>query len=201
MKQNQLVQLLLIPLLMMAWLSSCKKEKQADTSSPAYHIAESEKLAIPATVDFPAHQNGHTRIMTLYAVGVQKYKAQPKAGTMPVTYEWAFVAPQADLFDVANRKVGTHGAGPFWQLSTADSIFAQAFIPARSAPSDTPVNIDWLLLMTKQGKSPTGVFADVSYIQRIATKGGKAPAALPFGASEVAEVPYTAVYRFTKKNP
>jgi hypothetical protein len=54
--------------------------------------------------------------------------------------------------------------------------------------------------MPKIGKAPTGIFADVSYIQRIATKGGKAPATAPVSASDTIDVHYTAVYRFTKKN-
>ena len=199
--QSQLIQMLLMPLLVAVWLLSCKKETQTDTSSPAYHIAESEKLAIPAAIDLPAQTKGLTRIATFYAEGVQKYKSQLKAGSMPATYEWVFVAPQADLFDATNKKVGSHGAGPFWQLSAADSIFAQPFTPPKSAPSDAPINIDWLLLMPKQGKVPTGIFVDVSYIQRIATKGGKAPITLPVRADETAEIPYTAIYRFTKKNP
>jgi hypothetical protein len=82
-----------------------------------------------------------------------------------------------------------------------DSIYAQVFTPAKSAASPDPGSIDWLLLMPKTGKVPTGIFANVSYIQRIATKGGKAPTTLPVSAGETVEVKYTAIYRFTKKNP
>jgi hypothetical protein len=55
--------------------------------------------------------------------------------------------------------------------------------------------------MPKIGKTPTGKFSDVDYIQRIATNGGKAPAQLPLSAGETVDVPYTAVYRFSKINP
>ena len=144
---------------------------------------------------------GNIRVQTYYAVGVQKYKAQAKAG-IPGSFEWVFVAPQADLFDVTNMKIGTHSAGPTWQIigSTTDSIYAQAFTPAKIAPSPDANSIDWLLLKPKEGKVPTGVFAEVSYIQRIATSGGKAPATLPTVEGQTVEVPYSAVYRFTKKN-
>ena len=50
--------------------------------------------------------------------------------------------------------------------------------------------------MPKQGKAPTGIFADVSYVQRLATKGGKAPTKAPTAATDVVEVGYTAIYRF-----
>jgi hypothetical protein len=52
--------------------------------------------------------------------------------------------------------------------------------------------------MPKTGTVPTGIFSHVAYIQRIATKGGKAPATLPSAASDTVDVKYTAIYRFTK---
>lgn len=198
---NQAKNIFFLLLLSMAVFTACKKEKTPTVLTPSYCIAESEKLIIPASIDLPAHASGYTRVATLYAEGVQKYKAQQKAGSNPVSYEWVFVGPQADLFNSQNQKVGTHGAGPFWQLSAADSIFAQAFNPPKASPSPDGKSIDWLLLMTKVGKTPTGRFSNVAFIQRIATTGGKAPATPPTNASETTDVPYTAVYRFTKKNP
>jgi hypothetical protein len=174
---------------------------RTNKNAPAAHLAASEKLAIPAAVDVPENlPYGNTRVATYYAVGVQKYKAREKAGSYPLAYEWVFVAPQADLYDATNAKVGTHGAGPFWELSPADNIFAQQFSPARTAAAKEEDSIDWLLLMPKNGTTPTGIFAGVDYIQRIATKGGKAPATPPGKATDVVEVKYKAVYRFTKKN-
>ena len=164
-------------------------------------IAASEKLDIPSAVAVPENPSGNRRIATYYAVGVQKYRAREKAGSNPVTYEWVSVAPLAQLYDSNNSLVGLHGAGPFWTLSVADSIFAQHFIPARTSPATDPESIDWLLLMPKAGTTPTGIFADVDYVQRIATKGGKAPAIPPVSATETAEVKYKAVYRFTAINP
>lgn len=194
--------LLLKMLFFVAVLSGCKKEKGLDLNSPMYQIERSEKLILPPEVDLPANMpNGNTRVATFYAEGVQKYKAQVKAGSNPVTYEWVFVAPQADLYDITDKKIGTHTAGPTWQLSAADSIYGQAFSPAKTTASPDANSIDWLLLMPKAGKTPTGIFANVSYIQRVATVGGKAPAVLPSSATETAEVKYTAIYRFTKKNP
>lgn len=174
---------------------------EANGNSPAAHIAASENLTLPATVSVPENlPNGNTRVATYYAVGVQKYKARIKAGSDPVSYEWVFVAPQADLYDITNEKVGNHGAGPFWTTSALDSIFAQQFSPARTAPSDDPESIDWLLLMPKVGTTPTGIFAGVDYIQRIATKGGKAPLTLPTSLTQTVDVKYKAIYRFTKIN-
>ncbi|MBL7745580.1 MAG: DUF3455 domain-containing protein [Chitinophagaceae bacterium] len=200
-QQNHYGKLWLFPFLLTI-VASCEKDKDNNTDTPAHHIAESEKLAIPAAVTVPDNPPaGNTRVATYYAVGVQKYKAQVKAGSNPATYEWVFVAPQADLYDATNKKAGSHSAGPTWQLSAMDSIYGQHFSPAKTAVSPDVNSIDWLLLMPKNGKTPTGIFANVSYIQRIATKGGKAPATLPVNANETVNVEYTAVYRFTKKNP
>lgn len=194
----------LMSALLLTVVGACSHDKELNTNSPANHIFESEKLVIPAAIDLPANlPGGNTRVATFFAEGVQKYKAQLKAGSNPATFEWVFVAPEANLYDATNAKVGTHTAGPTWQLSgsSTDSIYAQQFSPPKSATSPDPTNIDWLQLMPKTGKTPTGVFANVSYIQRIATKGGKAPATLPASAGETINVKYTAVYRFIKKNP
>ena len=208
MKKNNFKKIMLMPALLSMVMLACKKEKEAlvvDTTTPAYKIAQSEKLAIPVEVDLPANlPGGNSRVATYYAEGVQKYKAQIKAGSNPVTYEWIFVAPRADLFDVNNTKIGTHGAGPHWaiphmQAGIVDSIFGQAFSPAKTAIPDAN-SIPWLQLMSKPGKEPSGVFTNVAYIQRIASTGGKGPVAAPVSLSHTADVPYTAVYRFTKKN-
>ena len=178
--------------------AGCEKEKTTET--PFRIIQASEDLVIPAAVTLPANlPAGNMRVATYYAVGVQKYRAQAKSGTTGI-FEWVFVAPDAKLYDGTNMEVGTHGAGPNWKLNgRIDSIYAQHYAPAKTAPSDNVGNIDWLLLMPKEGKTPTGIFSGVEYIQRIATSGGKAPVTPPVSVSDKAEVPYTAVYRFSKK--
>ncbi|HET6996317.1 MAG TPA: DUF3455 domain-containing protein [Chitinophagaceae bacterium] len=204
MKKVQFRKFIFITTVSSVMVVACSRDNDVDVNSPAVKIAESETLSIPPAVDLPSNlPNGNTRVATFYAKGVQKYKAKLIAGTNPAQYEWLFVAPLAALFNAGNAKVGTHSAGPTWQLlgSTTDSIYAQAFTPAKSAPSSDPRSIDWLQLMPKTGKTPTGIFTGVSYIQRIATSGGKAPLAAPVNATDTIDVPYTAVYRFTKKNP
>ena len=173
----------------------------ANGNSAAAQIAASENLVIPTSVAVPENlPNGNSRVATYFAVGVQKYKARIKPGSDPAVLEWTFVAPQADLYNSGNALVGFHGAGPYWTISAFDSIFAQHFTPAKTAPADDAESIDWLLLMPKTGTTPTGIFADVDYIQRIATKGGKAPLTPPNSITETIDVKYKAIYRFTKKN-
>lgn len=200
MKKKKNTTALLLPLLFIITLLACEKNEPINITTPAYQIKASEKISIPAEIELPINSPyGNSRVATFYATGVQKYKAQQKAGGETGIYEWVFVAPKADLYDVTNKKVGTHGAGPYWAITTVDSIFAQQFTPAKTATPDAN-SISWLLLMPKTGTTPTGIFSNVAYIQRIATKGGKAPAAAPQSLSVTADVYYTAIYRFSKKN-
>jgi hypothetical protein len=201
---NRKFMLLLSFLSVMFIAVSCKKDKEVVSPgiSPSQHILESEQLAIPATIELPSDPGGHTRVATYYAVGVQKYVAQKNvAPGGSVSYSWVLREPRADLYDVSNNKVGTHSIGPTWQLTQNDSIYGQPFAPAKFASSPDGGSIDWLLLKAKDGKTTSGVFENVTYIQRIATKGGKAPAYSPQSANEMINIPYTAIYRFTKKNP
>jgi hypothetical protein len=205
MKKNQFKKTLLISGFFSVIVMSCNRDKVdpvVDTNSPAYHIAQSENIVIPDAIALPSNlPNGNSTVATFFADGVQKYKAQEIPNSNPVAYQWVFVAPLADLYDATNKKVGNHSAGPTWQLSIVDSMFGQAFTPPRTAASSDANSIDWLLLMPKTGKPPTGAFANVSYVQRIDTKGGKAPLTPPASETETADVHYTAIYRFSKINP
>lgn len=191
--------LFLVPALLSLAFVACEPDNDVHQGSPAQQIEASEGLVLPASIALPDNPHGYTRVATYYAKGVQMYKAQLKAGTTAV-YEWVLVAPDAKLYDKTNKKVGSHGAGPFWEVSAMDSIFAQHFAPPRTAPSPVANSVDWLLLMPKAGKTATGIFSNVAYIHRIATQGGKAPATPPANATATTEVKYTAIYRFTKKN-
>lgn len=128
---------------------------------------------------------------TLAARGVQVYECRVKKDN-PGAVEWAFVAPEADLFDGAGRKVGTHYAGPHWESNDGSKI-----VGAVKARADAPLAgaIPWLLLATKS-VGPAGSLAKVSAIQRINTTGGVAPAdgcsMASVGAK--ARVAYTADY-------
>src|SRR5690348_18304647 len=105
----------LVPLLLvLAVFIGCHHDHDFP-NSPAGHIAASESLIIPAAVTVPVNSpNGNTRVVTYYAKGVQIYKAKKVEGSDPASFEWSFVVPRADLFDLSNKKVGNHGAGPIW---------------------------------------------------------------------------------------
>lgn len=129
--------------------------------------------------------------LTMPARGVQVYTCRARPDGKG--YDWAFVAPEAELLDARGHAVGSHGAGPFWQAADGSRVVgtvkARADAPAAGA-------IPWLLLATKS-TGPTGAFSGVTHIQRINTAGGAAPtAACTEGLlGRTVRVPYTADYR------
>jgi hypothetical protein len=89
------------------------------------------------------------------------------------TYAWTLKAPDAKLFDRTGVQVGTHGAGPNWTSTVDGSVVNGAKIAQADAPDATA--IPWLLLRAAS-TSGAGVFSDITYVQRVNTVGGKAPA-------------------------
>src|SRR5215204_4124406 len=67
--------------------------------------------SVPAQLD-PGP--GHRVVTTLHARGVQVYECR-EAKDAAGRFAWAFIAPEAELFDAAQRPSGLHGAGPSWQ--------------------------------------------------------------------------------------
>jgi hypothetical protein len=113
-------------------------------------------------------------------------------------FEWAFVAPDADLFDARGHQIGRHGAGPYWEANDGSRV-----VGTLKARADAPAagSIPWLLLSTK-GTGQAGSFSKVSSIQRVDTSGGVAPASpcTPELAGRQARVHYVATYRFFVAN-
>jgi Protein of unknown function (DUF3455) len=142
-------------------------------------------LASPPAPDVPgdiAVAEGNKPYMTLHAKGVQIYSCNGQA--------WTLVAPRADLYD-GGRHVGTHFAGPTWKLNDGSATVATRV----AGVNVDPTAIDWLLL----DATPTaeGRLGETTFIQRINTTGGRAPAG-PCEAGTRIEVPYTADYVFWK---
>jgi hypothetical protein len=118
------------------------------------------------------------------AKGVQIYECREG--------KWAFVAPEAELFDRSGRKIGRHYAGPQWEAADGSRV-----IGAVRQRADAPAagNIPWLLLGAKS-VGGEGAFSKVTSIQRVATVGGAAPAGACAEAGAQARVGYTADYYF-----
>jgi hypothetical protein len=118
-----------------------------------------------------------------YAEGVQVYRWSGTA--------WDFVAPEAVLFDADGDVVGIHYVGPTWE--SASGSYVVGAVLERATPD--PDAIPWLKLKAAASDGP-GIFDGTTFIQRLYTVGGKAPAGPGDFEGEVVRVPYTAEYYF-----
>lgn len=126
-----------------------------------------------------------------HALGVQVYACNGTA--------WTFVEPKAVL--VTNRfQFIHHFAGPTWQHQDGSSVVGQLVKPVTVDAKSIP----WLLLSKKtttEGKFGNRL-TQTTFIQRVNTRGGIAPAASTCTAAAAGtqqEVPYTADYFFWRK--
>jgi hypothetical protein len=145
--------------------------------------------AVPASIAAPA---GEKLVLRAHASGAQIYVCGPGADGKP---QWTLKAPQADLHDRKGTVIGYHYAGPAWKHNDGSEVTGKA---VGRADSPDPQSIPWLLL-TAIGHSGDGVFAHVTSVQRLHTKGGQPPPAAGCDASKLdaeAKSSYTADYYF-----
>jgi hypothetical protein len=161
-------------------------------AAPAAHAAvDAPDVPGEIAVDGP-----HTPYLRTHAEGVQIYRCDLIAGT----YQWSFVAPSATLFARNDKVLGTHFGGPTWQARDGSAVRARREDGVTVDPSAIP----WLLLevTAAQAGADGDRLVHTTWIQRIDTVGGLAPAAEACHAataSTLAEVPYEADYVFWKR--
>lgn len=139
---------------------------------------------VPAALKVP---DGNRLTGVFSAEGVQTYTCTDGA--------WKLLEPAATLWaknDRSRRPVALHSRGPVW-VSTVDGSAVNAAAVASSPKTGTIPE----LLLRSTGTRGDGVFADVSYIQRLNTRGGVAPTTACTGTDQVS-VPYSATYTFYK---
>lgn len=167
---------------------------QAAPSAPGHGTA----LAPPTVPPELAVPEGTKLTFVAAAKGVQIYVCAADAcGALA----WQFHAPRAELFDDCGAVVAIHYGGidkglpdgPYWEAKDGSRVHG-----ANPVSVPNPGSIP-LLRLEAADTAGTGVFADVTFIQRLDTTGGVAPA----GACEAGtrtEVPYTATYYFYSKS-
>jgi len=148
---------------------------------PAIQVNESSKLIIHA-----------------YAKGVQVYVCQqdPKDTSK---FVWIFKAPRATLYADSSYQqvIGKHyfnqSGSPTWE-STDGSSVSGAKLQQVNSPDQ--LAIPWLLLKATLTQG-AGILKATTFIQRLFTKGGKAPVgADSWQKGKYVEIPYTAEYLF-----
>ena len=146
---------------------------------------------LPEAVRVPAGQtqSGYTK-----AVGELTYECRNKKDSTDA-FEWAFVGPVATLSSVSGDVVGKYYAGPTWESKDGSKVTGKQLAVSPGAPGAIP-----LQLVKANPSMGEGSMKDVTYIQRLNTVGGVAPA-LPCGAEQKGQrqqVAYKADYAFYK---
>jgi len=87
-------------------------------------------------------------------------------------FDWSFKAPEADLTGQDGNKVAKHYAGPTWEANDGSKVVGGVLQKADAPQAGA---VPWLLLKAKTNQGP-GLFEKATYIQRVDTEGGVAPA-------------------------
>jgi hypothetical protein len=116
--------------------------------------------------------DGQTVLLKALGKGVQIYDCKATAAD-PGKFDWSFKAPEADLTKEDGKKIAKHYAGPTWEANDGSKVVGEV---QKKADAPRPGAVPWLLLKAKTNEG-TGTFARVTYIQRVDTEGGVAPAA------------------------
>lgn len=149
-------------------------------------------VTAPVAVPESLRTNGNEVLaFVVPAKGVQIYECRA-AAQRPGSFEWAFVAPDAELFDAHGTRVGRHYAGPYWEAADGSRIKGEVKARADAPAADA---IPWLLLGAASA-GPQGTYSEVKTIQRVNTRGGTAPSGGCSAASagRQARIAYTADY-------
>jgi hypothetical protein len=135
---------------------------------------------VPASIDVP---QGNKLVATLPARGVQVYQCVDKA--------WTPLEPDATLTR-DDQVVALHSRGPVWVSTVDGSAVTAAAVPGASVKRDNAV--PELLLKTAATRGD-GLFGEVTFVQRLETKGGLAPSGTCAPGTQVSS-PYEATYTF-----
>jgi len=147
----------------------------------------------PAEVTPPA---GNKAVLTLVGAGDLTYECKAVADK-PGTFAWTFAGPNAKLLDANKKEVGKYYGGPTWESNDGSKVTGKQLAVAPGAAGSIP-----LQLVQANPATGKGAMTDVTYIQRLKTVGGVAPATPACAAANVGAkttVPYQADYVFFKK--
>jgi hypothetical protein len=148
------------------------------------------QAGLPDAVKVPA---GHAVAMETVGAGDITYECRAKAN-MPGQHEWVFVGPDAKLMDRAGKQVGKYYGPPAtWESMDGSKVTATQVAVAPNGTGNIPHQ-----LVKANPAMGMGAMQGVSYIQRVSTRGGVAPASA-CGASNMGEkqvVKYQADYIF-----
>jgi hypothetical protein len=148
--------------------------------------------ALPGAVQVPA---GHKVAMETVGAGDITYECKARKDAAG-QFEWTFVGPDAVLSDRGGMAVGKYFGPPAtWQSNDGSKVTATQVAVAPAGAGNIPSQ-----LVKANPAMGSGAMSGVTYIQRVATNGGVAPAAACAEANAGARqtVKYQADYIFWK---
>lgn len=135
-------------------------------------VAQADHHMVPSAVAVP---DGNVVMMKTLAMGQITYECMEKKDA-PGSYAWTFKIPHAYLFDTSNTQVGRYYGSPkgaTWESNDGSKVVGKqlAVTPNTATAGSIP-----LQLVQQNGYEGNGAMNKVTYIQRLATVGGTAPA-------------------------
>ncbi|PYC17730.1 DUF3455 domain-containing protein [Pseudomonas mosselii] len=125
------------------------------------------QTGVPDAVKVP---DGHKVALETVGVGEITYECRDKADA-PGQTEWTFAGPKAVLKDRTGKAVGDYFGPPAtWQAKDGSKITGTQLAIAPAAKGDLPFQL--VKANPAEGK---GAMSGVSFVQRLATRGGVAP--------------------------
>ena len=174
------------------------------------HAAHAQTVTPPSVPAGLEVEAGNEAFLLGHGVGSQNYVCQPTTSLGPVA--WTLFTPQATLFDDQREQLITHFSSPnpdesgmvrvTWEDSADTSTVWAQGIAFATVKSDA---IPWVKLQVVGNRvGPTGgnTLFDTTFIQRVNTEGGLAPATgcdIPTDVGRKRFVPYTADYFFYRQ--
>jgi hypothetical protein len=149
-------------------------------SQPEVKLVAQKEVPTPTAVKVPA---GNRMLASFQGNGVQIYQCTAAA--------WTLLEPAATLSD-HGKPVALHFKGPIWVSTVDGSEVGAAAVPGASVQH--PNAVPELLLKASENRGK-GQFSDVTYVQRLATRGGLAPAGACTDGAQTS-VQYSATYTF-----
>ncbi len=159
----------------------------ACSTTPMY-----SQQSLPSEVQVPA---GHRVVMQTVGSGEITYECRAKKDAAG-QFEWVFVGPKAVLADRSGKSLGKYYGPPAtWENNDGSKVTATQVAVAPAGSGNIPFQ-----LVKANPAVGSGAMNGVTYIQRVATNGGIAPASM-CGAGNVGSkenVKYQADYIFWK---
>lgn len=146
-------------------ISAAALALSACASQPA--MMTIDNAALPEPVRVPA---GQRVLMATTGIGELTYECREKKD-MAGQHEWAFVGPVATLYSGDKKVVGKYYGGPTWESTDGSKVTGKQLAVAPAGTGNIP-----LQLVKAEPAMGTGAMQGVSYIQRLNTRGGVAPA-------------------------